>query len=106
MSTSGEIHLNDVGTVFRQLVTDCGTPVDLSTATSLQICFQKPDQSTFTQLATLTDAASPAYMQTTILTSAVLDQTGCWSWQGVVMFSSSQIWRTNVQEFEVFSNIC
>lgn len=104
MSVAGEIRLNDIGTIFRQYVTDCGTPVDLTTATSLYLCFKKPSGSVVTVAATV--ATSPAYMQYTVATSGFLDETGNWVWQGNLVFSATQQWRTDQKTFEVFSNIC
>jgi len=107
MSTGEEeIHLNDIGTVFRQLITDCGSIVDLTSATSLAICFSKPDEVVATVAATTTGIGTDGLMQHTVTDSAFLDQTGCWKWQGVIIFSATQMWHTDVLEFEVFPNIC
>jgi hypothetical protein len=106
LSGENEIHLGDIGTVFRQLVTDCGSLVDLTTATSLSICFTRPDLTTETVAATLTNALSPAYMQYTVASSAFLDQADDWQWQGHIVFGPTQEWRTNIKSFVVYRNLC
>lgn len=104
MSAAGEIRLNDVGTIFRQYVTDCGSPVDLTSASSLHLCFKKPSGTVVTVAATV--ATSAAYMQYTVATSGFLDESGDWTWQGNIFFDAQNWWRTNTKTFEVFANIC
>jgi hypothetical protein len=106
MSAANEIHVGDIGTVFRQTITDCGSIVDLSGVASLQICFKKPDNEVVTVAATFTNVGTDGLMDYTIPNSAFLDQEGCWSWQGIIHFGATQLWHTNVLEFEVFSNVC
>jgi len=104
-----EIHIADIGTIFRQLVTDCSTVVDISTATSLTICFQRPDLSVETVVATFTNVGTDGLMEYTVTTSLFLDQTDEWSWQGKIYFGAAsppQLYHTNVKTFEVFANIC
>ena len=106
MSANNEIHIGDIGTAFRQLITDCGSIVDLTSAVSLQICFLKPDQTVITKVATTTNIGTDGLMQHTVVDSLFIDQEGCWQWQGIVHFGPTQIWHTNVLAFDVFPNIC
>ena len=100
-----EIHQFDVGTIFRFLLTDCGTPADVSTATSLAICFLKPDQTVLTKTATFTNVGTDGLIQYTTVPGDI-DQVGGWQWQGVVAFPGGSIFHSAVREFEVFTNIC
>ncbi len=109
MSTADEIHVGDLGTVFRQLVTDCGSVVDLSTATSLSICFLTAAQTTTTVAATFTNVGTDGLMQYTVISSEFLDTEGEWSWQGKIYFGAAsppQLFHTNTLTFEVFANLC
>lgn len=109
MSVGNEIHVADIGTIFKQTLTDCGTVVDISTATSLSICFKKPDAAVATVVATFTGVGTDGCMQYTVTSSEFLDQVGDWEWQGRVHFgavSPEQLYHTNVKTFEVFENIC
>jgi len=104
-SCDQEIHQFDIGTVFRLELTDCGTPVDVSTATSLAICFLKPSQEVLTAVATFTNVGTDGLIQYTTVANDI-DEVGGWSWQGVISFPNGSIFHSAVREFEVFSNIC
>lgn len=104
-----EIHVGDMGTVFRHLVTDSGSIVDLSTATSLSMCFLTAAQTTVTVAATFTNSGTDGLMEYTVVSSEFLDTEGEWSWQGKIYFGSAspvQMFHTNTTTFEVFANIC
>jgi len=104
-----EIHVADIGTVFRQLVTDCGTPVDISTATSLTICFLTAANTTVSVVATFTNVGTDGLMQYTVTSSQFLDTAGDWEWQGKIYFGAAsppQLFHSNTKTFEVFGNLC
>lgn len=104
MSVGNEIHVEDIGTVFRLLTTDCGTVVDISTATSLQICFTTPN-TLFTKVATFTGVGTDGLFQYKTVDGDIFEEGG-WEWQGVISFPNGDLFHTNVREFEVFPNIC
>jgi hypothetical protein len=104
MSVGNEIHLDDIGTIFRILATDCGTVVDISSATSLQICFTAPS-SPFTKVATTTGVGTDGLFEYKAVVGDIFE-IGAWQWQGVIVFPNGDVFHTNVREFEVFDNIC
>lgn len=101
---AAEIHVDDVGTIFRVTVTDeDGAALDISAATLKQIVFEKPDETTTTKTASLdTDGTDGIMRYTTV--SGDLDQAGRWKIQGVVGLPSGQ-WHTNVDTFKVKENL-
>lgn len=104
MSVGNEIHVDDIGTIFRILATDCGSIVDLSTATSLQICFTSPSTA-FSKVSTVTGIGTDGLFQYKAV-QGDLFEVGAWEWQGIIVFPNGDVFHTNVREFEVFPNIC
>lgn len=104
MSVGNEIHVDDVGTIFRILTTDSGSIVDISLANSLQICFTSPN-TLFTKVATFTGVGTDGLFQYTA-EEGDLFEVGHWQWQGLIRFPGGSLFHTNVRDFEVFPNIC
>lgn len=106
-----EIHLGDIGTSFELTFYESvctGTVqtievVDISTATTMEIIFSKPDGTTVTQTAVFvtdgTDGAIRYFSQT-----GDLDQTGNWKVQGHVILPTGE-WYSSISKFKVFANL-
>lgn len=110
MSTGDEIHVGDIGTVFRALITDCGTPVDLASASSLLACFDPPGNDPFTRAMTFVSTinsgagdGSDGFIEYTSVTSDLFIE-GEWEWQAQVIIAAGRF-HTNVASFEVFPNL-
>jgi len=103
---SCEIHIADVGTIFRQQVTDCGSITDISGANSIVFCFQKPDETIVTVAATFTGVGTDGLAQYTVAASSFLDQEGGWGWQSIIYFPTGAVFHSELKEFEVVPNIC
>lgn len=73
-------------TVFEQVITENGVPVDISTATAMTIKFIKPDGTSITETATLTGTGADGKMRCT-LSAARLDQVGDWAYQAQLTLS-------------------
>ena len=99
-----DIHAGDVGTIFRLTVMDGTSLVNISTATTMEIIFEKPDQTTVTQTATFTSDGSDGQMEWATTTTTDLDQAGTWKWQGRVVMPSWE-GKTSILEFEVIANL-
>lgn len=84
MSTN--IHQGDIGTVFTVTIIDDTTSaaIDVSTATTKQIIFRKPDKSLLTATATFTTDGSDGKI-TYSTVSGDLSQPGLWKIQGKVI---------------------
>ena len=108
---ANEVHLNDIGTVFEITLKDEGNSpeiVDVSTAATMEIIFQKPNGTSVTQTASFTTDGTDGKIEYTTLTGD-LDTVGLWKIQGhVVLGTASPInaqWRSDIDEFEVFDNL-
>lgn len=110
MATGQEIHLGDIGTIFRLQLTDCGTPVDLSLATSLVFCFQPPSPAAlFSRTATFAGTpfvgdGTDGGLQYTAVNSD-LHVIGDWEIQARVVIPSGTF-HSAIGSFEVLDNLC
>lgn len=99
------IQQGNIGTIFVFTLFDQDAViVDLSSASVLEVLFQKPDRTNFTRTATLTtDGTDGKFQYTTI--AGDLDQAGDqWERQGRVVLPSGDF-KTNVIHFPVKRNI-
>ncbi len=98
-----EVHLNDIGTLFRLELTDGDIAVDISGATTKQIKLKKPDGTVLTKAAVFsTDGTDGKMFYQTI--SGDIDETGEWLIQGYVVLGTGT-WNTSVHAFRVFENL-
>lgn len=100
---SDEIHVNDIGTVFRGTVQDGTSVVDISGATTIQILFKPSGAATRTKTAVLTGDGTDGQMQYTTV-DGDLNVDGVWEWQGQVVLPAGT-WRTDVKTFVVHRNL-
>ena len=98
-----EIHLNDIGTVFRDTLYDGSTVLDVSGASDIELIFKKPNKTLLTTTASLTTDGTDGQVQYTSA-SGDLDQLGEWQMQTRVEFAPNQ-WFSNVQKFRVYKNL-
>jgi hypothetical protein len=101
----GEIHVNDVGTLFTLTVRDeADAIVDIGEA-SLRMLFKKPSGTLLDKTPSLGTDGSDGVMQYAGA-SGDLDETGPWKYQGHVTFpGASGAFYTDVQSFRVFGNL-
>jgi hypothetical protein len=113
---SAQVHVGDIGTVFYAIVRDEGNAyVDISGATTRQMIFRKPDQSTVTKTAPyvttylgvdpdiIAGVVGKAVMQYTTVTSDI-SAAGAWTVQGYVVIGAGQ-WHTDNYTFAVDANL-
>ena len=113
---SAQVHVGDVGTVFYAIVKDEGSVyVDISTASTRQLLFRKPDLSVLTKTATYVTAytgtdpviaegvAAKAVMQWTAIAGDITAP-GSWSVQGYVVIGAGA-WHTDTFTFNVDTNL-
>ena len=100
---SEQIRQNDFGTVFQFTIKDSDVVVNLSSATTKQIIFTKPDGTKLTKTASfLTDGTDGIIYYTTI--SGDLDTCGVWQSQASLVFASSA-YKTDIIKFQVHRNL-
>lgn len=101
-----DLHVGDEGTIIRLELKDGTTVVDVSTASLLQIKFEKPDGTTVTKDAAKTTDGSDGLIQ--YITEAddanILDIPGRWWMQGYVVMATGK-WHSEKKEFLVRDNI-
>lgn len=120
MACEKEIHLGDIGTEFVVEIVECTgedangdpiyTAVDVSTNTSLNIYFKKPDGTVLTKTAGFASVDSGATNDGTdgkisyYSVAGDLDVLGKWYIQGKVTLPSGA-WSSAIGSFKVKSNI-
>lgn len=105
---ANEIHQGDIGTVFELTLYDDTVIVDVSTATTKEVIFQKPTVNgvagaVVTKTAQFkTDGTDGIIQYTTILDD--LDTVGNWKVQAKVTLPSGT-WRSDISKFRVHKNL-
>jgi len=99
-----EIHLNDIGTEFRVEVQDCNeNALNISTATTKQLIFKKPDGVTLTKDADFVTTGSDGLIKY-VSASGDLDALGTWKIQSYIDMPSGK-WRSEFKTFKVHRNL-
>lgn len=100
---SGEVRVGDVGTQFLVTLQDDDTVVDLSSASTLQFIFHKPDGTNVTKTATLyTDGTDGKIYYNS--QSGFLDTAGHWKFQIYVVIGANS-WKSDIARFTVHPNL-
>lgn len=75
-----DIHMHDVGTIFRVTITDSGSPVNLSSGVSASnvLLMRKPDGTTASFPASFVTDGTDGLISYTVSGSDVLNQSGTW----------------------------
>ena len=98
-----EIHVGDIGTVFEVTIQDDGVAVNISSATTKEIIFRKPDKTLLTKAANFsTDGTDGKIRSTTV--SGDLNAAGVWSIQAHVILPGGD-WKSSISEFSVIPNL-
>ena len=100
---ANEIHMNDVGTRFLVTVTDGTSAVDISSATTKQLIFQKPSGTKLTKATAFTNDGTDGKMQYNIV-SEDFDEAGSYKLQGKVVISDGTFY-TDKHTFKVHRNL-
>jgi len=98
-----EIHVGDVGTVFEITVQDGGSVIDISSATTKDIIFEKPDRTNLTKTGSFTTDGTDGKIRYTTAADD-LDAVGVWQIQAKIVMPSGT-WHTNIGEFRVHRNL-
>lgn len=103
MTPVTEIHLNDVGTILEITLYDNGSVVDISSATTKQFLFRKPDEVVLTKTAVFTTNGTDGKLRYTTQ-SGDIDTEGYWEFQAYIVTPSGS-WSSEVVSFAVLPNI-
>ncbi len=94
---------NDVGTILELTVTDQGSVVDLSDASTLEIIFGKPDGTFATETAAFSTDGTDGKMRY-VSEASDFALVGAWRWQGNIVNPAGS-WKTTVATFRVKENL-
>lgn len=98
-----EIHVNDIGTEFRILISDDGSTVDLSAATDILMIFKKPSGSRIERNADFyTDGTDGLVYYRSV--EGDLDEVGTYKIQANVSIGGG-VFNSSVGSFKVHHNI-
>jgi len=98
-----EIHLHDVNTAIIGTIMDGTAIVNVSTATTKELKFSKPDGNTATKPATLTTDGTDGQIQY-VSDSLFFDVAGTWKMQAHITMPGGE-WRSDIQSFTVAGNL-
>lgn len=99
-----EIHIGDIGTIFEVTLMDDTVIVDISSASSMVIVFEKPDKTIVNNTAIFSGDGTDGKMQYIIATDTELDQKGNWKIQGIVELPTGK-WSSDIAKFKVYENL-
>ena len=100
---SAEVHKSDIGTLFKVTVQDGTTAVDVSTATTKQLLFKKPDGTVLTKTAGFfTDGTEGIITYSSI--SGDLNLIGLWTIQAFIIISAKEF-HSDIARFRVHRNV-
>lgn len=102
---SNNIHLGDVGTIFRVRIIDdsTGVPIDISSAVVKTVKFKKSNGVILEKAATFTTNGTDGYMQYSTI-QGDLNVSGTWTIQGFVQGSTFRN-NSEINTFTVNANI-
>lgn len=98
-----EVHIGDVGTLFRLTFTDDGTAINISGATTKEIIFKKPDGTTITKDGNYSTDGLDGKLWCQ-LDEGEIDQAGVWRIQGHIKTAQGE-WHSSAPEFRVHENL-
>ena len=101
---ANEIHIGDIGTVFEVTLMDDIVVVDISSASVMQIVFEKADGTKVINTAVFTSNGVDGKMQFVTTVAGDLDQTGNWKIQGIVTLPTGK-WSSDISKFKVYGNL-
>jgi len=103
-----EIHVNDVGTIFRMTISNSGAALDLSaanTTSSRLFVFRKPDGTLTTQTTSFQSGSGTAGVLDFTAPSGFLDTAGDWRLQAYINLGSGGSFHTDYLVFTVYPNL-
>ena len=100
---ANEIHLNDIGTIFRLTIKDGDSVVDISGATTKNIIFTSPGGTSTTQAGSFTNSGTDGKLQYTSV-SGDINEVGTWELQASLVMTAGTF-KSDVSMFEVHRNI-
>lgn len=107
--SANEIHVGDIGTIIEVTIKDGASVLDISSFTTKQFIFKRPDNTTVTKNASFSTDGSDGKLRYTIV-SGDLNQQGLgntdnpWKLQ-VYLATVTNNWRSDIISFDVYGNL-
>ena len=98
-----EIRLNDIGTTFKMTVKSGDTAEDISSATTKEYIFSKPDGTTVTKTAQFDSDGTDGILSYTTVDGDT-DLVGVWKYHAYVVLTCGEF-RTSIVSFRVYPNL-
>lgn len=100
-----EVHVADIGTIYELEFKEGGSVVNLSTFTTKEIFWLKPDGTTkVTNTAVFTTDGTDGKIRYVSTASSEINQAGTWKMQGHV-FKTGEEHRSSIVTFPVINNL-
>ena len=99
-----EIHVGDIGTIFEITVKDGAAIVNVSSATTKELFFLKPDGTKVTKPLVFKTDGTDGILRYTTTVATDLDKDGTWTLQVHVVISTGE-WRSSTPAFTVHKNL-
>jgi hypothetical protein len=97
---ASKVRLGDIGVIFKvRIRNEDGNIENLTTASTKQLIFRKPDGTSETKNASFSTDGSDGYIQY-ISKEGDLDVKGIWKLQAFIVLGGNE-WHTTLSEFEV-----
>lgn len=93
-----------IGVVIQVTILEDGVAVDVSTVTTKQIIFRKPDGPAVTKTASFVNSGTDGKLKYTTI-AGDLNESGLWDVQGYVVFAGGFDGRSDITQFEVEDNL-
>jgi hypothetical protein len=100
---ASEIHINDVGTRFLVTIQEDGVPVNISTASQIQMIFCRPSNDTFYRNGTLLNSGIDGKVYYDTVAGDLVDA-GMHKIQAKVYLPSGT-YHTNIYSFQIHCNL-
>jgi hypothetical protein len=109
MATVANVHVGDVGTLYKAKIQDVGVPFNPTAATVKKLVFKTP-AGVLERNATVTTDGTDWYLEYQLQAAVPGDLTfhqkkGGYSWQGYVEFPDGQRYHTNIETYTVDRNL-
>lgn len=99
----GEVRINDVGTTFKATFYDGSSIVDISSASTKQLIFQKPNGDKLTKDGSFYTDGTDGILQYTT-EEGDIDTDGLWKLQGYIIIGTNKH-KSDIYKFRVYNNL-
>jgi hypothetical protein len=105
MTTTGSVHVGDIGTHYKARIQDNGAAFgDVALATEAVLLFQTP-AGVLERDATITNEGADWFLNYVVVDETFHARAGVYRWQGHVTFADGQTFHTSTESYRVEPNL-